>query len=285
MKNKNVNNFIKQQLITFLFASLFTATVSANTQEELTQHANTFQKGYELAQTGKYEQALKTWKALAQKDNLVPELQRALQNNIAVILMQKNEYQAAKEELDKALKADAQVATTLANLNKLYAYDAQQAYKKVFKDTKVAQPQGELLYFDVKRAKTPTTNVITDINQADAITIVKKRVENWRKAWSGQDIEAYLSFYDPQSFIPKKGMDFASWKKSRYRSVLGPKFINVKTGNLKAVKLSENLVRVNFYQSYASDRFKDSINKVMLWSRADDGQWKITQEIVVYGKE
>ena len=251
--------------------------------EDLTKQAEVFQQGYDQAQAGELDKALNTWKVLLNSEPLIPELQRALQNNIAVILMQQKKYDEAKNALNKALSANTQIATTLENRDKLYAYDAQKAYKKIFKNTPVKAPSGELLYFDIKRAQKPNLNVITNIQEADSITIVKKSTENWRKAWSNQDIQAYLSFYDSKAFIPKNSTAFSTWKKSRYRSVLRPKFIKITTADLKAIALADNLVRVEFYQTYQSDRFKDSINKVMLWKKTGE-QWKIVQETVIYEK-
>lgn len=283
-----MTKFLQRKFIIFSFilTSLLVTPVIAQTEqsiEDLTKQAEVFQQGYDQAQAGELDKALNTWKVLLNSEPLIPELQRALQNNIAVILMQQKKYDEAKNALNKALSANTQIATTLENRDKLYAYDAQKAYKKIFKNTPVKAPSGELLYFDIKRAQKPNLNVITNIQEADSITIVKKSTENWRKAWSNQDIQAYLSFYDSKAFIPKNSTAFSTWKKSRYRSVLRPKFIKITTADLKAIALADNLVRVEFYQTYQSDRFKDSINKVMLWKKTGE-QWKIVQETVIYEK-
>lgn len=283
-----MTKFLQRKFIIFSFilTSLLVTPVIAQTEqsiEDLTKQAEVFQQGYDQAQAGELDKALNTWKVLLNSEPLIPELQRALQNNIAVILMQQKKYDEAKNALNKALSANTQIATTLENRDKLYAYDAQKAYKKIFKNTPVKAPSGELLYFDIKRAQKPNLNVITNIQEADSITIIKKSTENWRKAWSNQDIQAYLSFYDSKAFIPKNSTAFSTWKKSRYRSVLRPKFIKITTADLKAIALADNLVRVEFYQTYQSDRFKDSINKVMLWKKTGE-QWKIVQETVIYEK-
>lgn len=259
--------------------------VNANANNEvpkaLVEQAEIFQKGFDFAQSNKDEQALEVWQNLANTQALIPELSRALNNNIAVILVRQKKYLEAKQHFDKALKADHQIATTMSNLNRLYAYDAQKAYQKIFKKTQVATPQTELLYFDIKRAQVPNHFVITDIANADDIKLVQQATELWRKAWSAQDIQGYLAFYDDKEFLPSNGRSVSSWKKSRYPSVQGPKFIKVMTENVKIAPLADNLMRVSFYQRYHSDRFKDDIDKVLLWKKIE-GQWKIIQEVVIY---
>mgnify|MGYP002475883392 CR=1 FL=1 len=255
-----------------------------NAQEpsnDLAKQAQTFQTGLELAQQNKLTEALDTWQKLAESEPLIPELKRALKNNIAAIMVKQKRYEEAKNYLNNALKADSQVATTISNLNKLYAYDAQKAYQKVFKDTQVVTPQAELLYFDVKRAEIPNKQVITDIADADGIKLVKQATDQWRQAWVNQDIEGYLSFYDDKEFLPRDGQSISAWKRSRYPSLQGPKFIKITTENVKVAPISDKLMRVSFYQRYQSDRFQDDIDKVLMWKKID-GEWKIIQEVVIY---
>jgi len=275
---------IKVFVASVLFASL-TINVSADDQanSELKGHAAQFQAGLKFAREGDLDDALKTWNALSETQGLIPQLKRALQNNIAVIYIQKKEYDMAKLHLDSALKADTQIATTIENLNKLYAYDAQKAYKKVFKKTEITPPNGEFLFFDVKGAEQPNQSVIMDVRDIDSAKIVKQMTEGWRKAWSQQEVGKYLSFYDLGAFIPKNGMTIETWKKGRQRSLSSPKFINIETENLQVSPLSDTMMRVSFYQKYHSDRFKDDIQKVLLWKKRDN-QWRIVQEVVVYAE-
>jgi len=275
---------IRKTLMLFITVGLaFSASQAyANkADEKLVAQAEEFQKGFDAAQKGKLENALQTWQALYDKGELIPELNRALENNIAVVLMKQKRYDEAKKRLDSALKADAQVATTLANLNQLHAYDAQKAYQKIFKKTTINKPQGELLYFDVKRATLPTDRVITDERYADASRVVGNKVQQWREAWSKQNIKQYLSYYDKVAFIPKDGLSYKTWEKSRYSSLQRPKFIKVELTEIEISAISPNMMRVRFLQKYHSDRFKDDVYKILLWQK-HNGQWKIVQEVVMY---
>lgn len=266
----------------FGFSSL--ATANQVDEKRLAEQAEQFQNALSLAQTGAYDKALKIWNSLNESGELVPELKRAIENNIAVILIKQKRYDDAKKRLDLALQADSQVATTLENLNQIYAYDAQQAYQRIFKDTPVNQPKTQWLFFDIKQAKLPTNNVITDAKNADSVRLVKKSIEQWRQAWSNQQVKAYLSFYDKTAFIPKNGMNYSTWEKSRYRSLQNPKFIKLFLDDIQITPISSTMVRSRFLQRYHSDRFKDDVYKVLLW-RKDEGLWKIVQEVVMYGEQ
>jgi tetratricopeptide (TPR) repeat protein len=282
----NVQLIHQQKLGAFLviaFMSLWFSSAYA-TNDKLNQlevQAEAFQKGLSFAQKGSLEQALKVWEELSQQGNLIPELKRALENNIAVVLIKQKRYEEAKQRLDSALQSDAQVATTIENLNQIYAYDAQKAYQKIFKNTPVNTPKAKWLYFDVKRVNLPSDNVITDEKNADSVRLVKKLLEQWRQAWANQDIKSYLAFYDKKSFIPKNGMNYTTWEKSRYRSLQRPKFIKVFFDEITITPISSDMIRTQFLQRYHSDRFKDDVYKVILWKRVASG-WKIVQEVVLY---
>lgn len=274
---------IKLSLIVNLLTAtclFFMSNANAQAPISLVEQAKVFQQGFDFAQSNDNNQALAIWQSLAQTDGLIPQLRRALNNNIAVILIRQKKYDEAKQHLDKALKADHQIATTISNLNQLYAYDAQKAYQKIFKKTPVVAPQAELLYFDVKGAQIPNEFVIIDIANADDIRLVQQATKQWLQAWRAQDVNAYLSFYDNKWFLPSNGTSVAAWKKSRNASLKGPNFIKVTIENLQIAPVADNLIRVSFYQSYHSDRFKDDINKVLLWKKTE-GEWKIIQEVKI----
>ncbi|GAB6069511.1 hypothetical protein JCM30760_06080 [Thiomicrorhabdus hydrogeniphila] len=291
---KNTNsNFILTNKIRDIFIALnacFLLTLSFSVfakepvKNELVNQAEQFQNGLNLAKKGSYDQALKIWTTLSDSSELVPELKRAIENNIAVIYMKQKKYEEAKKRLDTALQADAQVAVTLNNLNEIYAYDAQKAYQKIFKETAVKQPSAKWLYFDVKQATLPTDNVITDAKNADGLRVVKKSLEQWRHAWANQDVKSYLSFYDKNNFLPKNGMRYSTWEKGRYRSLQNPKFIKVFLDDIQITPISSTMMRTRFLQRYHSDRFKDDVYKVLLWKKTE-GTWKIIQEVVMYGQK
>lgn len=271
-------------ILVISFVSLLSSNLYASQADEnrLKIQAEQFQSGLDAAQKGKLQNALTIWEELNQSGDLIPELKRALENNIAVVFIKQKRYEEAKKRLDLALQSDAQVATTLGNLNQIYAYDAQKAYQRIFKETPVNSPKAEWLYFDVKHAKLPTDNVIIDEKNADAVRLIKKSLEQWRQAWSNQKVKDYLSFYDKKHFIPKNGLSYKTWEKGRYRSLQNPKFIKLFFDDIQVTPISSTMIRTRFLQRYHSDRFKDNVYKVLLWQK-NDTQWKIVQEVVIYG--
>lgn len=72
-------------------------------------------------------------------------LRKKAMNNLAVLLMRLKKYDEAYKWLSKSLNEETWVALTLANLNQLYAYQAQQAYKEVFEKSVVQTPQGQFM--------------------------------------------------------------------------------------------------------------------------------------------
>jgi hypothetical protein len=250
-----------------------------------------FEKGWQAMKNDKLDEAYNIWDKLSKNPNNSPELKRALENNLAVVLMRQKKYEQAQQRLDAALQADKQVARTLDNLNQIYAYQAQQAYKKVFEKTTVKQPKGELLFIelpgDVSVPKETSVAVVSETPAeqkplSNALFEVTGLVEGWRQAWSSQDVDRYLSFYDPNEFQPKNGMSYRSWEKSRYRNVRNPKYIRIYLDDLKLTELDGGeQVRADFEQRYESDRFRDTIHKFLVWQK-DGGDWKIIREEVVY---
>ncbi|QCU89576.1 hypothetical protein FE785_02455 [Thiomicrorhabdus sediminis] len=277
------------KLIIALFALLFSAPNYAQQNlandkspvQELKRQADIFQLGLQAMERNNRDEALALWSQLAESGELIPELARAVENNIAVVLIQQKRYDEAKKRLDRALESNPQVATTLANLNQIYAYEAQKAYKQVFKDSKVIEPTAQLLYFDIKSAQLPNQQVVIKAENADGMRVVKKQVELWRQAWASQNVERYLSFYDDKAFIPKNGWSLDYWIKNRHISLKRPDYIKVYVDELTLTPISDDFIRARFYQRYDSDRFKDDVYKVLLWQKHNN-QWKIVQEVVMY---
>lgn len=294
--SNSLKNLTSVALLSFALAVVPQASAAMN----IAQQKQAFEQGWQAMKKNDLDEAYKIWDQLSKNPTNSPQLKRALENNLAVVLMRQKKFEEARQRLDTALQADKQVARTLDNLNQIYAYKAQQAYKKVFEKTKVKQPKGEWLFVELPDAEEvkPETleetseTVIADVSkpvveekpQSNALFEVSGLVESWRQAWSAQDVDRYLSFYDRQDFVPKNGMSYKTWEKSRYRNVGNPKYIKLYLDNIDLSELSDGeVVRVDFEQRYESDRFSDTIHKYLVWKK-DGGDWKIIREEVVYAK-
>lgn len=317
----------------------FSASVFASANPVLDEQAKTFQAGLAAYQAEDFKQAREIWSELRAQPNLVPELQRALDNNLAVLLVEGKAVDDAIASIEQALRADPQVATALDNLNRLYAYKAQLAYKKVFAEASVPAPKTEVLYFNTETVVASTPNVLiaepvaspaekkapvlakveqkseqkaeqkaeeatlqkpieitlvaeptakpvakTEKNSvAEHAKLVKELTDKWRKAWAAQNLDDYLSYYHPSDFQPKGNDSIELWRKKRAGSLKRPSFIKVELDNVRIHKISDDEVRIRFLQKYHSDRFKDNINKELIWQKSELG-WKIVKEKLLRAK-
>ncbi|MDY0135535.1 MAG: tetratricopeptide repeat protein [Thiomicrospira sp.] len=237
-------------------------------QGQLSEFQQGYLTGWLQLKQNKSDAALATWQTLRERFPTSLELG----NNLAVLLMQNKRFDEAQQILEKTLHADRQVSKALDNLNKIYSYQAQQAYNNVFRRIEPEVPQGTWLALT---EKSDVAVVEAAFAEMDAVL---SALEGWRQAWSNKQVASYLNAYDSE-FVPPQGQSLAAWKNARKRSLSSPRFIDVFLSNTEITPLADDLVRVTFVQRYRSDRFRDEVNKVLLL-KLRDGQWKIVQETV-----
>jgi len=107
---------------------------------------------------------------------------------------------------------------------------------------------------------------------------VLKVVNGWARAWSDNDIPAYLSHYAPDFKTPK-GQSRADWEAQRRSRIAKPRQIQVDIVSPKVVFNDNGRVTVTFLQHYRSDVYKASSTKTLVMVRAGD-KWLIQQERV-----
>ncbi len=101
-------------------------------------------------------------------------------------------------------------------------------------------------------------------------------VREWARAWSAQNVEAYLAFY-ASDFVPEAGMTLSGWRLQRRRRLTTPASIRVGVARLEVTLLSGKEARVSLLQTYRSDGYADTVDKVLELTR-EDGVWKILRE-------
>lgn len=100
-------------------------------------------------------------------------------------------------------------------------------------------------------------------------------IHSWAKAWSSQDVKAYLGFYG-SDFQPPKGASRKEWEEER-RARIGDKGrITVKI-EAPRVSVNGNTATVKFRQAYTSDRLTASGRKTLVLVKRG-GKWQIKQE-------
>ena len=113
---------------------------------------------------------------------------------------------------------------------------------------------------------------------SDPRRAVLEAVQAWARAWSGQDVDAYLSHYAPDFKTPH-GASRRAWEALRRSRVGGPKSIAVTIKTPKVMLESDAKARVTFHQIYRSNRFSASSRKTLDMVKVGQ-EWLIQREQV-----
>lgn len=113
---------------------------------------------------------------------------------------------------------------------------------------------------------------------------VHPTIEAWAKAWSDQDVDAYLSHYSVDFRIPNN-LSREAWENQRRQRLTAPSEIAVTLSDLQTVGFKKawiggkqhELVKVRFRQSYQSNTFGDEVDKELEVEWIDP-EWKILIE-------
>lgn len=103
-------------------------------------------------------------------------------------------------------------------------------------------------------------------------------LESWAKAWSSQDLDAYLSHY-AKDFDPGSGQSLKAWKDEREKRLKAPKYIKVKLSDIQVTTIDATHVRARFRQDYHSNTFSSVVPKGVELEKVGDS-WKIARENV-----
>ena len=107
---------------------------------------------------------------------------------------------------------------------------------------------------------------------------ILETVNGWAKAWSSQNVDAYLAYYG-KDFKTPGGESRADWEKARRARISGPKSIHVRVEGPK-VSMSGDQASVTFRQGYSSDVLKGANTTKTLVLAKSEGRWLIQQERV-----
>lgn len=243
-------------------------------EEDLPAFQRDYLRGWLAVKQQDYEQAKAIWLPLWEAHPAKLELG----NNLAVALIQLNEFGLAKRVLEGSLNKDAEIATALGNLNDLHSYLAQQAYSTVFNRIQAQPPLGQWLALSPQTVQFDATQVVsTPI--ADIERDVMQALVAWRQAWAAQNVDRYLLAYSDR-FVPANNQNLADWRRTRQRNVSRPTFIELQLTNVVMLPVSAEVVRVEFDQMYRSNVITSNARKMLMFER-QDGRWQIIQEMVI----
>jgi len=269
-----------------------------------------FIKGVILAEQNRRDEAIKIFADITSKNPNLPEPH----NNLAVLYAEQGEYDKARKALENAIKTHPSYATAHENLGDIYARMASEAYDKALQlDSGNTRAQNKLalirdLFSSVKKpvmsASRPTSKTTGAVKQADAKPAIKPMeatpapttatktppaaasdataeittaVEKWAKAWSDQDVNAYLASYS-SSFKTPKGESRSAWESLRRDRVSAPKSIKVELSDIKVTMESNSQARVTFKQNYSASHLSQRTGKTLVMTNTN-GQWLIEQEV------
>jgi len=216
-----------------------------------------------LVQAGKYEAA----RALLLRTREQWPAQ-SWHGNMGAVLIRAGELEAAARELEAALEADAVTAAIWHMLKGVRSYQARAAYKSLFPQAAAPQPISITLFKPAQREGVPGWR-----------EQVLAALDRWRRAWSAQNVDAYLALYVP-GYRPAGGLSHEAWLRQRRERLHRPAWIDVQVRNIRLEQLRPGQVRVRFEQTYASNLFRDTVRKQIDWVRTDQG-WRIEREVVV----
>jgi Flp pilus assembly protein TadD/ketosteroid isomerase-like protein len=261
-----------------------------------------FMKGIILAESGKRDDAIKSFTDLTEKYPNLPEPY----NNLAVLYADAGQYDKAKKALETAIKTHPSYATAHENLGDIYARMASEAYDKALQlDNGNTRAQSKLsMIKDLfntgnKTALVAKSNDANKTNKSATMPIrpadkkvepvkpavdttvdeeqnINDAVNNWAKAWSSKDLDKYFASY-ADSFKPAKGESRKNWEQTRRERVSKPASISVELENQKVMLDGDN-AKVSFKQSYRAGGKPIRTNKTLMMKKTN-GVWLIDQEI------
>jgi len=103
-------------------------------------------------------------------------------------------------------------------------------------------------------------------------------LKKWESSWESRQLNDYLSFYSKDFNNFKK--NYKSWRQHKKNVINKAKKISIDISDLSIFQYpgEQNLISVNFYQHYQSDRYKSRGYKQQYWKMEDDGKWRIIYE-------
>ncbi|HUP93662.1 MAG TPA: TolC family outer membrane protein [Burkholderiales bacterium] len=118
---------------------------------------------------------------------------------------------------------------------------------------------------------------IEKANAADTAEVLRT-LESWARAWSTNDVPAYLASY-ADDFETPRGMSRSAWEAERTARIQKPRKIEVSIESPRVTLESADRARVLFRQIYRSGPTRIASDKLLVMVRRA-GQWLIQQERV-----
>jgi hypothetical protein len=112
----------------------------------------------------------------------------------------------------------------------------------------------------------------------DEAHAILSTVQAWSAAWSGKNVDRYLTYYAPNFKLPGGGTR-AAWAAHRRERISRPKSIRVGIVAPQVTLTDASHARVTFKQSYRSDSLQTNGRKTLVMVRSE-GKWLIQEELI-----
>ena len=270
-----------------------------------------FLKGVIQRNSGKHAEAIGTFTKLTED---YPELPEPY-NNLAVLYAGQNQFDKARTALEMAIKTNPSYATAHENLGDVYARLASEAYNKalqleganpavqpklalireLFKPNTKGQPAAVSAPAAAAPVAVAVPVAVAPVAAAPAAIVTStkasppatassgdasvKQVEDavraWAKAWTAQDITAYLGAYD-KAYTRLAKQSRKAWEEERRQRIVGKSSISVEIADL-SITVDAGKAVVKFQQNYRGDALVVSSRKALDLVKTGE-RWLIVRE-------
>jgi len=109
-------------------------------------------------------------------------------------------------------------------------------------------------------------------------TELLQALESWRQDWESRDAKRYLTHYSPAFKTEKHNIRTWSSYKARVNSAKQFIKVNVEEPVIYGYPDEEDMVQIDFVQTYNSNNINGKVLKRLYWKKHADGNWKIMYE-------
>ncbi len=127
----------------------------------------------------------------------------------------------------------------------------------------------------VEPAKPPAEKPAPDAKGNDNASILAT-VEDWARAWSAKNVDAYLKFYAPD-LVLAKGEGRKNWEQTRRERISKPKSISVTIVSPEIKMLDAGNAKITFKQHYRASSLNSETWKTLVMVKSN-GKWLIHEE-------
>ena len=294
----------QQQLHKFFYVFIFLSIALLSTVAIADVNENQFKKSDEklfaqavsFSSQKQWSQAEPIYRDLLKRNKQWPELG----NNLAVLLLNTNRIDEAKELLEQAVSSSPSYRITQQNRSQLYNYLAKQAYDKalglesdialpelefidsIYQTVQVVEKEVEKIVVKeviVEKIKAPEVQAeLQPALENDADKRIKEQLNDWSRAWSQGNFEFYIQLYS-NDFLPSDNLKtYQEWKNIRRARLKFTKGVSVEIDQIRVfVEPEGEYALVEFMQNYRSNSYSDQVLKQM-YMRNQHNNWLILSE-------